>query len=488
VSVKPVLMPASATYDPLTLTMTWKASAKDAPAARFRVLVTETQRATGLTRAFTHDFAIAVDPRGRAQVLPPPLGDAVELLITIHDADRLAEVNRAWPITKVFEVVRKLERAKQPAEKTPVDKRDGAAMLADAHALIALRHQNPRADQKNPAFDKRFAAQNWKIITVRPRLDKKVQELRIVYENVALPEPMYLMFRFRLAPDIPDLTTEMVAKNNEAFTRLTFERFFSGDSLNPRFVKDKRAHGQAVAGYVSAILEHPQAVFVALPHEARFGAGSARIAASGAYASGDGWGWAVFKAKWGDEGVEMISVPIPGFTTAVAPSADGTAWATVCAPKFDPADPNHKPGWEVLCRKKLGFTDLPQVGPDGKVSGSPVDAANLFVEHKLGDMVATVALDDPRRENFEENGMTCSQCHVRDFTVGDRRDPSVKDPRTGKLPAASAKIPTTMFNIVPEETWRPFTVEFQRFQECAFKTAFQKIGVQTTLTCPLVAE
>src|SRR5687767_394296 len=51
--------PASAQYDPVTLTVRWKPTAKDAPQGRFLVKVTETQRKGGGRRAFLHDFAIA---------------------------------------------------------------------------------------------------------------------------------------------------------------------------------------------------------------------------------------------------------------------------------------------------------------------------------------------------------------------------------------------------------------------------------------------
>src|SRR5688500_5105592 len=44
VRVDLVEKPASAQYDPLTLTVRWKATAKDAPQGRFLVRVTETQR------------------------------------------------------------------------------------------------------------------------------------------------------------------------------------------------------------------------------------------------------------------------------------------------------------------------------------------------------------------------------------------------------------------------------------------------------------
>lgn len=85
--------------------------------------------------------------------------------------------------------------------------------------------------------------------------------------------------------------------------------------------------------------------------------------------------------------------------------------------------------------------------------------------------------------------MTCSQCHIRDFANGDLRDPALRDAKLGRLPVLTPSIPTTFFNLVPEETWRPFMIDFQRQQECLFKAALKKtLGLETTLACPLVAE
>src|SRR5262245_30231080 len=55
VSVELVGKPASASYDPITLTVRWRPTAKDAPAGRFRVRLTETQRVGGAKRSFLHD-------------------------------------------------------------------------------------------------------------------------------------------------------------------------------------------------------------------------------------------------------------------------------------------------------------------------------------------------------------------------------------------------------------------------------------------------
>jgi hypothetical protein len=167
----------------------------------------------------------------------------------------------------------------------------------------------------------------------------------------------------------------------------------------------------------------------------------------------------------------MAGSTILGFASDIRANEKGTAWQARCAPGFEQTD---------LCLQTLGFTNLPE--------HSKIDAVNLYLDHKQ-KTVEHVALRDPRRELFEENGMTCSQCHVRNFGVGDPRDPARTDPKLGRLPAPAPYTPTTMFNLVPEETWRPFMIEFQRFQECELKHAFKRyLDIDVALACPLRAE
>ena len=75
----------------------------------------------------------------------------------------------------------------------------------------------------------------------------------------------------------------------------------------------------------------------------------------------------------------MVAVPIPGFTTDIRASDDGAAWKTVCAAKYDPDNAGHVAGWEKLCRKKLGFTDL----PPQSVPPSDYARADVFMERLL---------------------------------------------------------------------------------------------------------
>ena len=494
--------PASAQLDPLTLTVTWRPSFEDAPAARFRVKLTEIARQGGAKRSFFHDFAIAVDARSRDLPVAPTLGDVVEVLLTIHDPERLAQVNREWPLAKMLELAQRIAVTDLGDRAQGIGTADAARLYRDLLGALAVRHKNPRLGPDDPAFDRRAFGDpsGWHIVAIRPRIDRREQELRIIYKDDAAAEPAYLMFRFRLARDRPDLPPEALELANAELTRLVYEAFFTGGRLSPHLVSDKRAHARAVATLVDKVLGYRSdrspllgTELVAIGHDGRLGGGSARNERGG-YASGDGWAWAVLKAKPIDGGggvqrIGIVSVPIRGFTTAIRPSETMTSWISVCAPRFDPDNPDHAPGLDVLCRKTLGLTDLPFVGPAGRVVSSPVDATNLFTDFKLGDEVATVDLDDPRRDVFDDAGMTCSQCHTRAFGVGDPRDAAIRSPSVGRLPAASPRLGTTFFNLIPDEAWRPFMADFQELQECQLREVFARyLKVEVAVACPLVAE
>jgi hypothetical protein len=215
--------------------------------------------------------------------------------------------------------------------------------------------------------------------------------------------------------------------------------------------------------------------------------GGTRRNEDGSYRSGDGWAWSVMKPMPNADGTAQayVNIPIPGFWTQAVASQDGTAWVPKCAPKFDPDDPKHVPGYEKLCRKAQGFVDLPEEH-DGQVTPSKRDANNLFRDHKNRDMVALLPLDDPRRDHGEENGLTCSQCHIRNFAMRDYGDPATVDPSQGTPASRNAPIATLNFQIIPTTTWEAFTLEFMKDQECkAAKQIEQFLGKPSGLTCPL---
>jgi hypothetical protein len=169
----------------------------------------------------------------------------------------------------------------------------------------------------------------------------------------------------------------------------------------------------------------------------------------------------------------------------VVPSADGATWTPKCAPRFDPDHPKHVAGYEKLCRKALGFVDLPAVGDKG-IESSKKDAVGLFVDHKLGPAAELLPLDDGRRDHGEENGMTCAQCHIRNFGVRDHSDPATVDPRAGTPRMPNRALPTLNFQIVPTERWEAFTLELMQDQECKARVHLEAaMGKPSKLTCLL---
>jgi len=226
---------------------------------------------------------------------------------------------------------------------------------------------------------------------------------------------------------------------------------------------------------------------IGISAEARMGGGSARNA-DGSYKSGDGWGWSALKQFLTVEGTgeAYVYVDIPGFWTETVPSKDGKSWTPKCAQKFDPNDPKHEPGYEVLCRKTMGLVDLPAT-KDGKPTNGKIDANNLYVDHKLHAASEHLPLTDGRRDVGEENGMTCSQCHIRNFGMHDWHDPATTDPTAGTPKAPNHAIPTLNFQIIPTTGWEAFTLEFLQHQECRAKQNFEQYaGGAKGLTCPLL--
>jgi hypothetical protein len=479
-------MPASAKFDALTQTITWTPTKKDMPEGEFTVGATtgpiewKDGNVSG-KGAVVSNFKIAVVAKKQPAPVAPQQDAPAETLFTIREAARLEQVNKDFPfdvmLAKGAELMRPALGDEAAKKLGAVDK--PAVYFKQFLKNLADTHGNPRLDPDDPKFDKAAFGdpKSWRIIAVRPRLDKAFMELRIVYMATKAPEPVFAMFRVRPTIDIPTLPADARAHNNEVFVGIVTKRLFKDGKLDPRWVKDARAHGKAVAGLVHDVLDYAEkdrptarGAFVALPTEARMGGGSLRNA-DGTYKSGDGWAWSVQKPMPTSDGTAQayVNIGIPGFWTdvAAAPSpADATKkiWKPVCAPRFDPDDKSHTAGYEVLCRKALGFVDLPGM-KDGKVVTAKLDAVNLFLDHKRGPAIAALALDDGRRDLGEENGMPCSQCHIRNFGVHTYSELGNVDPSAGSG-TTSHTIDTLNFQIVPTAQWQAFTLEFMKDQAC----------------------
>jgi hypothetical protein len=496
-AVKVTAMPASASFDAITQTVTWKPTKKDMPKGSFTLHVANLDADGNETQGWDHTFEIEVAKKKQPAPAPAQQSAIVETVLTIREAARLTKVNKDWPLDKMLLRAAELQRATLPPEvQTKLGKLDKKALFQSFLAAYADTQQNPRLDPKSKAFQKKVFGdpKNWKIVSVRPRIDKKWTELRIVYQAVKAPEPVFAMFRVRPTWDTPAVPAEARTYNNKVFLDMVSTNLFDKGAPSEAFLKNPKKHAKAVAALVSEVLAYDdsktnpwaRAGFSALPTEARMGGGSRRNE-DGSYRSGDGWSWSVMKPMPNADNTAQayVNIAFPGFWTQAVPNADATAWTAKCAPRFDPDDANHEAGYEALCRKAQGFVDLPVVGADGKVSSAKKDAVNLFVDHKKGDAVALLPLDDGRRDFGEENGLTCAQCHMRNFGVRSYSDPALTDPKQGAPTTPNAPIATLDFQIVPTEKWQDFTLEFMKDQECRAQKNLETFLGKGGLTCPL---
>jgi hypothetical protein len=501
VKVELIGKPESASYDPATLTVSWKPTRKDMPMGQFKVKMTETQRKGGKERVFIHEFSIDVSPRKVALPEAGSLSPAVETLITIHDKERLKLVNKQWPIDKLLAWSAESQTKHLPEEeRAKLAKIDGKVLYKDLLKNLAKANHNPTVHPETGAFDKKAWGdpKGWKIIAVRPRLDKKWHEMRVIYKNEKADPPTYAMFKIRPTSD-HDLPPEAREYNNKVFSKLAAEAFFDvNGNLDPKLMTNKRAHAKKVLQFFNGILNYQDdekkwahGTFLGLPCEARLGGGSKRDA-NGDYVSGDGWGWNVLKVKPHEGRMTFKNVPIKGFATKVV--AGEGSWNMACAKPFAKGG---EARFEGLCRDS-GHVDLPASGDGYTDPGSDssakrvpsfVDAANMFLDYKDQWMVRELPLRDPRRDLFEEKGLTCSQCHVRKFGVRDMYDKSAYDPSAGTPKTLNKSQAPTFFVITPTVSWQPYAIDFQNKQLCKFKKALETdIGLKTSLVCPLMAE
>jgi len=487
-------MPATAKFDAITQTVTWTPNAADVPKGDFTLAISQPGRGKHVEKSFSIDVVKGKPVAAPAAPAQPPV---IETLLLIHAPGRLAQVNKDWPLDKLLQVGAETFRLQIPEDKrkqlgAPLD---GKTAYQQFLAGLAQTHQNPRLDPSAPEFDKAAFGdpKSWKLVAFRPRIDKAWTELRVVYQAMNAPEPVFAMFRLRpvveYVPALPRPDEERAA-NNKIFLGMVAKHLMKDGGPNPKFVKDEAAEGKAVSALMTELMTfddtktkpYLHGFEIGIATEARMGGGSARNP-DGSYKSGDGWGWSAQKPFATADGTHQayVNVAIPGFWTDTQPSKDGKTWVPRCADMFT------QPDYQVLCRKTMGLVDLPAM-KDGKVINGKVDANNLYFEHKMKWSVEKVALADGRRDLGEENGMTCSQCHIRNFGMHDFGDPANVDPSKGTPKAPNHAIGTLAFQIIPGARWEDFTLEFLKYQECRGKMLFdQFVGADAAkgLTCPL---
>jgi hypothetical protein len=490
--------PASATWDGITQTVTWTPTKADLGKQEFVVTVTQPTR--NITKSET--WTIEVTPKAQRLPVAEQKSAIIETVLMIRQPKRLEQVNKDWPLDKML-----LVAAQGFAPQFAADKRaaianqtwDKDVLFEGFLSQFATTQNNDRLDPGAPDFDQAVFGDPaaWKIVAFRPRIDRGWTELRVVYQAVKAPEPVFAMFRIRpvveFVPALPRPAEERDL-NNKVFLGMVQKHLMPDGGPSEKLLKDQALHGKAVAAFMNEFMAYNDektkpyartfAIGIAL--EARMGGGSTRNG-DGTYKSGDGWAWSAQKpfitAKGDSQNYQ--NVIIPGFWTKTVPSEDGKSWVPTCGPRWTPG-PAMAPGHQILCRKTLGFVDLPDWGGRTGVRGGRIDANHLYVKHKNEFMQVDFPLDDGRRDVGEENGMTCSQCHIRNFGMHDYSDPANTDPSKGVPKTRNKKIATLNFQIIPSTHWEEFTLEFLKHQECRAKQNYEKFLPETKmkLGCP----
>ncbi len=483
-SVSVTKMPKSAKFDAITQTVTWTPTKADLPKAEFQITIAQKDS------SITKDFSIEVDAKAQPAPVAEEKSAVIETLLMIRQPGRLAQVNKDWPLDKLLLVAAQnfkwqfKDENRAKLDGKPLDKKK---LFEQFLTGLSVAQNNPRLDPKAKQFDKAAFGDpsKWRIVAFRPRIDRGWTELRVVYQAVNAPEPMFAMWRIRptleYVPALPRPEEEHV-HNNKTFLALVQKHLMKDGGANEAFLKDQAGNGKAVSALMteligyddSKVAPYKRGFAIGIAIEGRMGGGSARND-DGSYKSGDGWGWSIMKPFQTQDGKTQayVNPTIPGFWTMASPTADGKHWEAKCSPRFTKGDPKAMAGYEGLCRPPLGFVDLPDT-VDGKITNSKREATNLFLDYKQKWITETMPLEDPRRDVGEENGMTCSQCHIRNFGMHDYSDLAAVDPSKGKPKTLNHKIQTLNFQIIPGTHWEEFTLEFLKHQECRAKMNFEE--------------
>jgi hypothetical protein len=490
--------PEGVEFDPRTLTVRWHVPRGATGAQHFVARITEhpgQPNARIVERAFDIQAAARAPVPGAPTIVPPLVGT----LVTITSPDYLARAARDWPIERLLETLRDTAIDALPqAEQAGVQRPTGAAIFRELLTQYAQFHQNPRLDPSSPQFDRHFESAHWRLVAVRPRVNKSIEELRLAYQAVDVAEPVWMMFRVRLFRGATPPNPEVARANNVAFTRLVHDAFFNGDQPKPGIAEGRApAVSSAVANLVRSVLtfRDPQNAalrtgLVAIPEEARMGGGSV-FDAQGAYQHGNAWaftvaGLRVEPAQGATRAVHAFTTPISSFTFDIGENADHSAFVSVCPPRYREGGAGNEPGLAALC------------APDGTVRIRERDAQNHWVATKRDslnehidvtahEMVASVPLRDPRRRNFEENGMTCVQCHMRNFDDGVLSEQQVSDPRVHQPITPARDVARVTQQILPVGVVHrsPWLVQQETFQLCDLGRKMNaQLGTHVTLACP----
>ena len=301
----------------------------------------------------------------------------VDALVTIIDPERLKAADQKWNIVNLFQRIAEIEADKQIKPGSDIQPTGGKQLFRDSLKELAILHKNPTLDPDSPNYNSEWNAEHWKLIAVRPRLNKKVFELRLVYFNVKAPEQAYLMPRMRIVRGIDAKRPEETRlKNNLTFAKMFHETFFDGENMKPFVKNDKAKYGDALADFITKVVTYydkddpaMRANLAAIPHNSRLGGGN-EYDADGKYLHGDGWLLGAIKVgpveRGGKKALAFISPPIDGFAASIKANKDATSYIPVPPPVTDVKNPQFQEGWENLIDDDdKGNIAIPQILPDG---------------------------------------------------------------------------------------------------------------------------
>ncbi len=494
--------PKSAKFNQNTLTVDWTPQKSDGKNPKFVVKVTEIPRDKSREeRTTTKTFTIKVVKKNVQLLKMPEAPLEVDTLVTIIDPERLKAVSAKWTMLDLFQRIAEIEAEKQVKSGNGIAPTDGTEIFKDTMKDLAKLHKNPTLDPDSPQFNSDWNAENWKLIAVRPRVNKKVFELRLVYFNTKAAEQAYLMPRMRIVRGKDyDRPEETRIKNNTTFLKLLHDAFFDGENLKSFVAKDKAKYSEALNDFVTKVLTYNdkddpmmRANLAAIPHNSRLGGGNA-YDANGKYLFGDGWLLGemkvVPKMKSGKNVLTMTSTPFEGFVSTIKANKDGTSYAAVPAPAADEKSPNYRKGWKNLIDEHTGNLAIPKEMPDESVEPDNLDT-NLNKYEKSDEFRFTeTSWRDARRRIFEEKGMSCMQCHIRNFDEGNYLT-DMRNPQKNPKDFATFPTPRVFFIITP--TLHSGRNEYIRRGEMEQIGSLQGamrdyLGIQANINSPLAAD
>lgn len=492
--------PKSAKFNQNTLTVDWTPQKSDGKKPKFVVKVTEIPRDKSRPqRTITKEFPIKIVKKPVQLLKMPEAPLEVDTLVTIIDPARLKAANRDWNIVKLFQRIAEIEADKNIKPDNNIQPTTGEQLFRDSMKELAILHKNPTLDPDSPSYNPEWNAEHWKLIAVRPRINKRVFELRLIYFNVKAPEQAYLMPRMRLVRGKDaGRPEELRLKNNTVFAKLFHEAFFDGENLKPFVANDKAAYGEALSDFMTKVFTYydkddpmMRGNLAAVPHNSRLGGGN-EYDEKGNYLFGDGWALGAMKVnvieRNGKKTLAFTSPFIDGFSPSIKANKDKTSYVNVPAPIADVNSPMYQKGWDHLIDDDdKGNMAIPLIEVDGTVKRNNIDTTLNIHEIQTGFRFAETTWRDARRRIFEERGMTCMQCHVRNFDEGNYLT-DMRDPQKNPNDFATNPVPRVFFIITPTlHSGRPEYIRRGELEQVGNLTGVFRdyLGIKVKINSPL---